>query len=263
VLSIYQIFKRPRSASASSVSALFFCFILGYLRYGGEITLKDTRRSLAVLILLAILSAVIQAQKVKPPIEAGPFLQPDLVEIIGLDSTIRLDIRYATKNNFLGRPVYKQSRAFLQRPAAQALVRVHQALKQKGYGLVIFDGYRPWAVTKTFWDSTPVEKREFVADPSKGSRHNRGSAVDLTMFEIKSGQIVRMPSEYDEMTERSHINYQCGAPEARRLRDILRTAMEAEGFQVYEPEWWHYDYKDWRRYPILDISFKKIPRFAH
>jgi zinc D-Ala-D-Ala dipeptidase len=221
--------------------------------------LKSTRRSLAVLVLLTILSALLQAQQ-GPPTEVGPFRQPNLTEIIGLDPTIRLDIRYATKNNFLGRSVYKQARAFLQRPAAEALARVNAALRRQGYGLIVFDGYRPWAVTKTFWDSTPAEKREFVADPSKGSRHNRGCAVDLTMFDLKTGKQVTMPSEYDEMTERSHINYQCATPDARRLRDLLRTAMEAEGFAVYEPEWWHYDYKDWREYPILNISFKEIAR---
>lgn len=219
--------------------------------------MKSTRRSLAVLILVAILSAFVEAQQ-SPPKEEGVFRQPELTEIIRLDPTIRLDIRYATKNNFLGRPVYKQARAFLQRPAAEALVRVHLALGRQGYGLMVFDGYRPWRVTKDFWDSTPEALREFVANPSKGSRHNRGCAVDLTMFDLKTGQQVRMPSEYDEMTERSHINYKCATPEASRLRDMLRAAMEAEGFHVYEPEWWHYDYKDWREYPILNISFKEI-----
>lgn len=221
--------------------------------------MKITRRSLAVLLLLAILSALLQAQQT-PPKEAGTFRQPDLVELVRLDPTIHLDIRYATKNNFTGRAVYKEARAFLQRPAAEALARVSSALKRQGYGLVVFDGYRPWSVTKIFWDITPPEKREFVADPSKGSRHNRGCAVDLTMYELATGKQVQMPSEYDEMTERSHINYQCASPEARRVRDILRAAMEAEGFTVYEPEWWHYDYKDWREYPILNISFKEIVR---
>jgi D-alanyl-D-alanine dipeptidase len=221
--------------------------------------LKTTRRSLAVLVLLAILNAQPYAQQ-GPPKEAGPFRQPDLVELVKLDPGIRLDIRYATKNNFTGRPVYKEERAFLQRPAAEALVRVNNALRKQGYGLVVFDGYRPWAVTKVFWDVTPIDKREFVADPSKGSRHNRGCAVDLTMYDLKTDEEVKMPSPYDEMTERSHINYQCATPEARRLRDLLRAAMEAEGFNVYEPEWWHYDYKDWREYPILNISFKEITR---
>jgi D-alanyl-D-alanine dipeptidase len=221
--------------------------------------LKTTRRSLAITLFLIILHALATAQQ-GPPHEAGPFRQPELVEVIGLDPTIRLDIRYATKNNFLGRPVYKQARAFLQRPAAEALVRVNAALRVQGYGLIVFDGYRPWAVTKVFWDSTPTDKREFVADPAKGSRHNRGCAVDLTLFELKTGQPVRMPSEYDEMTERSHADYQCAPAERRRLRDLLRSAMEAEGFQVLESEWWHYDYKDWREYPILNKSFKEIAK---
>src|SRR5207249_691744 len=124
-----------------------------------------------------------------PPKESGKFRKPDLVEIIKLDPTIRLDIRYATTNNFLHRPVYSQAKAFLQRPAAEALLRAHQALKPKGYGLLVFDGYRPWSVTKIFWDSASEAERkiEFVANPQKGSRHNRGCAVDLSLYELKSG----------------------------------------------------------------------------
>ncbi len=193
-----------------------------------------------------------------PPVETGPFRGPDLVELTKLDPTIKLDIRYATKNNFLGKAVYKQRRAFLQRPAAEALVRINQSLRKQGYGLVVFDGYRPWSVTKVFWDVTPADRKIFVADPSKGSRHNRGCAVDLSLFDLKTGTPAKMPSEYDEMTERSHINYECATPEARRLRELLRLAMAAEGFAVYEPEWWHYDYKDWKEYPIMNIKFSEI-----
>ncbi len=193
-----------------------------------------------------------------PPVEPGPFRQADLVELQKLDPTIRLDIRYATKNNFLGKAVYKQARAFLQRPAAEALMRANQSLRKQGYGLVVFDGYRPWAVTKVFWDVTPADKKIFVADPSKGSRHNRGCAVDLSLFDLQSGAEVKMPSEYDEMTERAHINYECATPEAKRLRGLLYAAMTAEGFAVYEPEWWHYDFKDWKQYPIGNIKFGDI-----
>lgn len=221
--------------------------------------MKDTRgtRLRAILVLIVIATAsVVFAQG--PPKEAGAFLEPDLVELIKLDKTIRLDIRYATSNNFLGRPVYTEARAFLQRPAAEALVRANKSLRKRGYGLVIHDGYRPWAVTKMFWDATPEDKKEFVADPAQGSKHNRGCAVDLSMFELKTGKIVEMPSGYDEMTERSHINYSGGTEETRRLRDMLRAAMEAEGFAVFEPEWWHYDYKDWKEYPILNISFAEV-----
>jgi zinc D-Ala-D-Ala dipeptidase len=210
--------------------------------------------------LCSVLLLSVSAWAQQPPKEAGPFRQSDLVEIIKLDPTIKLDIRYATRNNFLGRRVYKQPRAFLQRPAAEALVRINQQLKPQGYGLIIHDGYRPWYVTKIFWDVTPEDKKIFVADPAKGSRHNRGCAVDLSLFDLKTGLEVKMPSEYDEMTERAHINYACATTEARRLRDLLRAAMEAEGFAVYEPEWWHYDYKDWKEYGIGNAKFSEIKR---
>ena len=219
--------------------------------------MKERRtRLLTILALVVIVPGVCYAQG--PPKETGTFRKPDLVELIKLDRSIKLDIRYATSNNFLGRPVYTQARAFLQRPAAEALVRANQALRKRGYGLIIHDGYRPWSVTKIFWDATPADKKQFVADPTQGSRHNRGCAVDLSLFDLKTGKEVVMPSGYDEMTERSHINYKGGAEEQRRLRDMLRAAMEAEGFAVYEPEWWHYDYKDWKEYPILNVEFSAI-----
>lgn len=175
---------------------------------------------------------------------------PDLVELVTLDPTIRLDIRYATTNNFMNQKFYSEARAFLQRPAAEALVRVHRSLAREGYGLLVFDGFRPWSVTKAFWDATPPAKRHFVANPAKGSRHNRGCAVDLTLYDRATGREVTMPSGYDEMTERAYPGYTGGTPEERRLRDLLRRAMEAQGFTVNEFEWWHFDYRDWREYPI-------------
>jgi D-alanyl-D-alanine dipeptidase len=227
------------------------------------------RRTLTLLLCaLALLSpharaSARQAQGAPgPPREEGTFRKPDLVELIKLDPSIQLDVRYATANNFAGRAVYGEARAFLQRPAAEALVRVSLALKEKGYGLAVFDGYRPWSVTKLFWDITPADKKQFVADPARGSRHNRGCAVDLTLYDLKTGRQVSMPGEYDEMSERSHINYAGGTSEQRRLRDLLRAAMEAEGFAPYEPEWWHYDYRDWRQYPILNLGFSELTTAA-
>jgi zinc D-Ala-D-Ala dipeptidase len=126
------------------------------------------------------------ALKAQPPPEPGTFLKPDLVELVKLDPTIKLDIRYATTNNFLGTPVYTQARAFLQRPAAEALLRAHRELHAQGYGLIIHDGYRPWYVTKIFWDATPDAKKIFVADPAAGSKHNRGCAVDLSLYDLKT-----------------------------------------------------------------------------
>ena len=178
-----------------------------------------------------------------------------LVELITLDKTIKLDIRYATANNFVGRAVYPEARAFLQKPAAKALVKVHNQLKEKGLGLVIFDGYRPWTITKLFWDVVPEEKRKFVADPAKGSKHNRGCAVDLSIYDLKTGANIEMPSEYDEFTERASPDYPGGTDQQRANRDLLRRLMEAAGFTVNPNEWWHFDYKNWQDYAIYDISF--------
>ncbi|NOT47337.1 MAG: M15 family metallopeptidase [Acidobacteria bacterium] len=183
-----------------------------------------------------------------------------LIELIKLEPTIKLDIRYATDNNFVGRQVYPEARAFLQKPAAKALVGVHKKLKKQGLGLVIFDGYRPWAITKLFWEVTPEDKRKFVANPEKGSKHNRGCAVDLSIFDLKTGALVPMPSGYDEFTERASPNYTGGSEEETRNRELLRKLMEDAGFTVNPNEWWHFDYKNWEEYAIYDISFDEAAR---
>ncbi|WP_199243490.1 M15 family metallopeptidase [Hymenobacter sedentarius] len=194
----------------------------------------------------------------KPPQETGTFKSSDLVELKRLDPTIQLDIRYATSNNFAGRPVYSEAQAFLQRPAAEALARVNKELEPLGYRLLIFDGYRPWSVTKVFWDITPKAKREFVANPKKGSRHNRGCAVDLSLWDIAAAKEVQMTGEYDEMSPRSYANYAGGTPAQRALRDLLRSKMEQNGFTVLEAEWWHFDFQGWKSYRIQNVPFNKI-----
>jgi len=196
------------------------------------------------------------------PVEQGSLHKPDLVEIVRLDPTIRLDIRYATPDNIVRRPVYRQARAFLQRPAAEALVRAHRSLAEKGYGLLVFDGYRPWSVTKLFWDSVRPDQRAFVADPKKGSKHNRGCAVDLSLYDRATGREIEMPSAYDETSERASPDYAGGTARERAARDLLRAAVEKEGFTVEPNEWWHFNYKDWKSYPILDIPFEAIPPSA-
>jgi serine beta-lactamase-like protein LACTB len=154
--------------------------------------------------------------------------------------------------------MYQQARAFLQRPAAEALVRAHRALGRMGLGLLIHDAYRPWYVTKMFWDATPDSAKIFVADPSQGSRHNRGAAVDLTLYDRRTGQELEMVSGYDEFSIRAYPEYPGGTSRQRYNRELLRRAMEAEGFRVYEAEWWHFDYQDWRLYPIGNQTFEKI-----
>jgi D-alanyl-D-alanine dipeptidase len=194
----------------------------------------------------------------KPPVEKGTFRTPDLVDLATLGGGIHFDIRYATTNNFLGEPLYSEARALLQRPAAEALLRAAATLEPKGYGLLIHDAYRPWYVTKMFWDATPVRLHGFVADPRKGSKHNRGCAVDLSLYFLDSGKPVTMPSGYDEMTPRAYPGYPGGAREERARRDLLRNAMAAQGFTVDRAEWWHFDYRDWPRYPVLNIPFTGI-----
>lgn len=201
-----------------------------------------------------------EALAATPPTETGDFLEPDLVELSTLDPTIKLDIRYASTNNFMNAAFYREARAFLQRPAAEAVLRVHRKLKEYGLGLIIFDAYRPWYVTRTFWDATPEEQKIFVADPSKGSRHNRGAAVDLAFYDLETGQPVEMISGYDEFTERAFPNYPGGTSLQRWYRQLLRELMEAEGFQVYPAEWWHFDYQGWERYPLLNLTFEQLGR---
>ena len=184
----------------------------------------------ALLMLAAVLAGA-GCRTPRPPVEAGPFRTPDLVELADIDPILHLNIRYATPDNLVHRAVYRQPRAFLQRPAAEALVRAHRRLAVQGYGIVVFDGYRPWSVTRLFWDLTPPENRAFVAPPDKGSRHNRGCAVDCTLYDLRTGADVPMPSEFDETTERAHSTYPGGTAGERHARDLLRSAMEAEGFR--------------------------------
>jgi len=199
-----------------------------------------------------------EALKARPPVETGDFLKPDLVELIKLDPTLKLDIHYASSNNILSTPVYAEARAFMQRPAAEAVVRANRKLHEQGYGLLIFDGYRPWYVTKMFWEATAEKYHPYLADPAEGSRHNRGCAVDLTIYDLKTSEPISMPSTYDDFSETSHPDYPGGTAEERAHREFLRKTMEAEGFTVYPTEWWHFDYKEWRRYPILNVPFSDI-----
>ncbi len=193
-----------------------------------------------------------------PPVETGEFYKSDLVDLAAFDPRVLLDIRYATTNNFTGEKVYSEGRAFLQRPAAEALKRAHDRLQAQGFGLIIYDAYRPWSVTKIFWDITSQDKKEFVADPARGSRHNRGCAVDISLYDVATSRPVAMPTEYDEFTERAYPTYPGGTDESRRHREILRGAMEAQGFKIYPSEWWHYDFPGFEKYRIMNLPFSEI-----
>ena len=246
------IFTRDKNGQATQVKAAEVVF---KRRHVGP---EEGAAQLRIKPLRPVSELLKEALAAQPPKETGDFRKPDLVELTHLDPTIKLDIRYATTNNFLSSVFYSEARAFLQRPAAEALVRAHRKLKEQGYGLLIHDAYRPWYVTKVFWDATPDDKKLFVADPSKGSRHNRGAAVDLTLYDLKTGKPVEMVGTYDETTDRAYPEYPGGTSLQRWHRELLRDVMEAEGFTVFEAEWWHFDYQDWQKYSIGNMPFNRI-----
>ncbi|MBE7730114.1 M15 family metallopeptidase [Komagataeibacter sp. FXV3] len=200
------------------------------------------------------------ARAARMPVFAPARRAVDLVDVTQVDPAIALDIRYATARNFLGFPVYPTVRAFLQRPAAQALSHARMLAAQHGYGLLVYDAYRPWHVSYLFRQAVPEDLYEFVGDPATGSRHNRGCAVDLTLWDLATRQVVSMPSGFDEMTPCAHVAYAGGNAAARALRDLLARIMTASGFLPLAEEWWHFDYGNWQDYPVMDLPFDAIGR---
>ncbi|MFO6447712.1 M15 family metallopeptidase [Erythrobacter sp. NE805] len=196
------------------------------------------------------------AEPLAPPVDPAATMRPDLVDLARFDPRLRLDIRYATANNFMRRVLYPVPRAVAQRPVAEALSRVQTRAEAAGYGLLIFDAYRPWRITKAMWDRTPEDKREFVADPRTGSRHNRGCSIDLSLH--RGGIEVQMPSPYDDFTPAAYRSNTAAPPQALRLSRLLESWMVAEGFVGLANEWWHYDWAEWRRYPVMDTALEDV-----
>ncbi len=181
--------------------------------------------------------------------------QPELVELKQVIPDVVLDIRYATENNFVGEQLYPSARCFLVKEAAYALKEVQADLKQQGYRLKVFDGYRPLSVQKRMWEILPDP--QYVANPKNGSRHNRGYAVDVSLVDME-GNPVKMPTKFDDFSEKAHADYMDLPPEAIRHRRILRDTMEKHGFSGIQSEWWHYDYQGWEGKPILDIDIDEL-----
>ncbi len=187
------------------------------------------------------------------------FARPNnrFIEVTTLNPHIKLDIRYATKNNFLNEIVYPEARCFLRYTAAVKLDSIQKELELIGLGLKIFDGYRPLSVQKKMWDVFPDSR--YVANPKNGSRHNRGAAVDLTLVD-SLGNALEMPTEYDSFSEKAHHSFITPNKTIMRNRWILKTIMEKYGFTALQTEWWHYDLKGWQDYEIMDISFEEIEK---
>lgn len=182
----------------------------------------------------------------------------ELQEIIEYIPNIVLDIKYASTSNFTGTAVYNEAKAFARKPVVDALIAVQQQLNQQGLGLKIFDAYRPYAITVKFWKVTPQDKKDYVANPKTGSRHNRGCAVDLTLINLATGEELEMPTPYDSFAKEAWPTYENISPTAKKNRDILINAMHQNGFRVIKSEWWHYDFVGWENYPLMDIPFEKL-----
>lgn len=179
-----------------------------------------------------------------------------LVDIKKEIPSVVLDIRYATKNNFMKQVMYKQARAFARKPVVEKLKLIQAALKKNGYGLKIYDGYRPYAVTVSFYDK--ASDKNFVANPAKGSKHNRGCAVDLSIIDLKTGKDVPMPTPYDSFEAAAAPHYNDLPADIIKNRDFLINTMQAHGFKVIYNEWWHFDFIGWQDYDLMDIPFEKL-----
>lgn len=180
-----------------------------------------------------------------------------LVDVANFIPNIVLDISYATANNFLGEPVYASAKAYLRRPVAEALQKIQKELNQQELGLKIYDAYRPYRTTVYFFEK--LRDTVYLAVPWQGSRHNRGCTVDLTLIDLKTGRELPMPTPYDDFTKKAHVNYQNLSAPVKRNRARLIQAMSKHGFRVYSEEWWHYDFRDFKKFALLDIPFEDLP----
>ncbi len=198
--------------------------------------------------------------------EAGSVTPPGFVARGGADelvdlSTIpgvRLDVRYATDDNFMGAALYPFEGAFARKPAADALAAAARELAEHDIGLIVHDAYRPWSVTWAFWQATPSSQKLYVANPADGSRHNRGAAVDVGLYRLSTGEKLALPSDYDEFTPRAHLDYAGGTSEERWYRALIQRVMRSNGFSSLAAEWWHFDLRNWRSFPVLNASFDDL-----
>ncbi|HTR81579.1 MAG TPA: M15 family metallopeptidase [Bacteroidota bacterium] len=183
-----------------------------------------------------------------------PHTSPDdLVDVRSINRSIALDIRYATKNNFTHHKLYPVARCMLRRVVAESLSAVQKELQRRGLGLKVYDGYRPLSIQKKLWRAVPDDR--YVANPKKGSRHNRGAAVDLTIVDSR-GKELAMPTPFDDFTVRAHTDYRNLPPAVLKNRALLEQVMVRHGFLTMRTEWWHFDFQHWGKFHILDVPLE-------
>jgi zinc D-Ala-D-Ala dipeptidase len=218
--------------------------------------MRRTTKALVLLVLAACASGLYVVRD-RPTYERLAAKDPDkrLVDLATLG--IPLDIRYATTNNFMKTQLYPVAKAYLRAPAARSLVEVNRELATRGLGIKVFDAYRPYRVTVAMWE--PIKNPDYVADPAKGSRHNRGAAVDLTLVDLQTGAELPMPTPYDDFTPRAHHDFAGLPPDAIHNRTLLREVMNKHGFDPLPSEWWHYDFRGWEKYELMDVPLEGLP----
>ena len=182
--------------------------------------------------------------------------EKELIDLKRFIPSLVLDIRYATTNNFTGEKIYSIAKAYARKPVAESLKKIQADLKSQGLGIKIFDAYRPYKATVKFYEV--YGDTTYVASPYKGSRHNRGCALDLTLIDLKTGKELKMPTGYDSFSKDAWPTTPVKDPEARKNRTLLITAMEKHGFRVNSSEWWHFDFIGWKKFEVLDIDFEEL-----
>jgi len=182
--------------------------------------------------------------------------EKELIDLEGYVPGLVLDIRYATTNNFTGEKIYDLAKAYARKPVARALKEIQTDLKKQGLGIKIFDAYRPYKATVKFYEV--YKDTTYVASPYKGSRHNRGCALDLTLINLQTGKELKMPTGYDSFKKEAWPSTPVHDPEAKKNRTLLIQAMEKHGFRVNSSEWWHYDFIGWQKFEVLDIDFEEL-----
>ncbi len=182
--------------------------------------------------------------------------EKELIDLEKFIPKIVLDIRYATENNFTKTQIYNQAKAYARKPVAEALLEAQKEFNERGYGIKIFDAYRPYKATVKFYEV--YHDTTYVASPYRGSRHNRGCAIDMTIIDLKTGKEIDMPTGYDSFRKEAWPTAPVQDPVIRKNREYLISVMERHGFKVNASEWWHFDFKGYKNYEVLDIDFEEL-----
>ncbi|MFT4202769.1 MAG: M15 family metallopeptidase [Chitinophagaceae bacterium] len=216
------------------------------------------KRILLLFCLVNSFTASVFGQKALKPIHSKTAYQqlPDAKKLVLLQDSVpnlKYHLVYATKDNFTHTQLYRHPKVLTSKPMASALRKAAQILEAQGIGLLIFDAYRPYSVSKKMW--TLVQDERYVANPVYGSDHNRGAAIDLTLYDLKTGKPLEMPTGFDNFTEKAHLSYQPASAAVLANRNLLQNTMHSVGLRPLPSEWWHFSLPNSKDFEVLDLDF--------